>query len=825
MYTHAHLLKLPKEGWTIADETEQLRILQSVMAKQGYQTKPAINLLRQIRYWKEIGLGYYGVRYDTLSTWTDKRAYYLYPFYQKELQRRSALDFGDLLLLTLRLFREEPPVLQWYRKRFKHVLVDEFQDVSPAQYDILKMLSVGPAKTQNALPDNIRPRQVSVSSFQAPSLLLDNGNGDITYGSGQQASENGFLFSSSPYSSTTQAYSCTVPPTEVSTSQHHEEKETYEVHVFCAGDDDQSIYPWRGSQIELMRRFRFEFPDAKLFKFDVSYRMPSSLCRLTQHVIDPLPGRISKSFRSPNTAIDSDEVVYRSLERPPLEIKRMSDLTSELEWIASYIRSRSRNEGANDKLKNIAILGRFQKDLRIVSSYFAKRGVPYYENVDKLKLFTPGTAHFFRLLLEPFENFIFESALDHFVFSNTIDVDSASELVRAIRTVAKSDGLSFLEASRHRTTRESIPSSDHLQILDNFLAAYDMASGLYRQHRKDSSSLQVLINKILWIAYPSPWNPYMGRVIEELTALADENIGLEEFVSSLEGYAGIKSSSRETPLSLMTMHAAKGLEFDEVILPFWVDGNVPIEDSPSERRLAFVSLTRAKEKVIITFSQMALKVYETRRERLEDEPSMYIEELVKNREAIQSIFFEDLRQPRSKSKFAKVQMDNGAVHKAAATCFKKSKIASDFKSGSVTMMKRPNIVAEDLSSKRMQHISQPAHSRTIPTIDISYRGKEKIKQNKTIEKNEKATPVNVLDTSKGEELERVDIERLKSSKTIKKTKVKILLADEIRRRLGKQRASMPVLRKGKEISLALSKCTVEELGDFLLQMIDGKIEY
>ena len=142
---YGHLLNLEK-NLKIADEYEQLNIMKFLLKSGGYKSSNsamATNLLRRIRSWKESGLGYLGVQEDFLKSWTDKRAYELYPVYQRELRSRSALDFGDLLLFTLRLFRENRHVLEIYRDKYYHILVDEFQDISPAQYDILRMLVVG----------------------------------------------------------------------------------------------------------------------------------------------------------------------------------------------------------------------------------------------------------------------------------------------------------------------------------------------------------------------------------------------------------------------------------------------------------------------------------------------------------------------------------------------------------------------------------------------------------------------------------------------------------------------------------------------------------
>ena len=142
---HGHLLNLGND-LNIADEYEQLKIMTSLLRSRGYKSSNAAmatNLLRRIRFWKESGLGYLGIQREILESWTEKRAYEIYPAYQNELRSRSALDFGDLLLFTLRLFRENPQTLEIYRDKYSHILVDEFQDISPAQYDILRILVVG----------------------------------------------------------------------------------------------------------------------------------------------------------------------------------------------------------------------------------------------------------------------------------------------------------------------------------------------------------------------------------------------------------------------------------------------------------------------------------------------------------------------------------------------------------------------------------------------------------------------------------------------------------------------------------------------------------
>ena len=128
----------------IANDEDMTRVILQILERRGLSPSytTASSIQRQIRYWKELGLGYLGVRKSSLTTEVMRRAYELYPEYQNCLKENS-MDLGDVLLNTLKLFRGRSDILDEYRKKYRHVMVDEFQDISPAQYDILRMLVVG----------------------------------------------------------------------------------------------------------------------------------------------------------------------------------------------------------------------------------------------------------------------------------------------------------------------------------------------------------------------------------------------------------------------------------------------------------------------------------------------------------------------------------------------------------------------------------------------------------------------------------------------------------------------------------------------------------
>ena len=257
----------------VADDEDQTRIMLTLLESKGLAggRSRATEILRQIRYWKELGLGYLGLRPNNLWKDAELLAYELYPEYQARLKILSALDFGDLLLHTLRLFRTDARQLESFRSSIKHVLVDEFQDVSPAQYDILRMLVLG--------PNSFGPMTI----HSGDSLAADGGTAELDPGLGMAIDEQSM--------------------TKANHLLLREDKSTFasspvpnRVDLFCAGDDDQSIYAWRGAQVELMRRFRFDFPGAKMLRFGVSYRLPDELCQVTTKLVTPLDRRILKTL-------------------------------------------------------------------------------------------------------------------------------------------------------------------------------------------------------------------------------------------------------------------------------------------------------------------------------------------------------------------------------------------------------------------------------------------------------------------------------------------------------------------------------------------------
>src|SRR5579863_4345115 len=221
---HAEMVQL-KSNFTVLDTDDQVRLLKQLLQAEGIDDKrwPARMLAGLIDGWKNRGLGPAQVPSGEAAVFANGKGGKLYASYQERLKILNAADFGDLLLENIRLFREHPDVLRQYQGRFKFILVDEYQDTNVAQYLWLRLLSQAPSPKAAPLP--VIPG------------LIEGQNPD----SGDQeasARDSGSALAAQP-GMTVQS-----PPR----------------NICCVGDDDQSIYGWRGAEVDNILRFEHDFP-------------------------------------------------------------------------------------------------------------------------------------------------------------------------------------------------------------------------------------------------------------------------------------------------------------------------------------------------------------------------------------------------------------------------------------------------------------------------------------------------------------------------------------------------------------------------------------
>jgi DNA helicase II / ATP-dependent DNA helicase PcrA len=584
-YSSLTSLSTNKNDFILVDDSDQMRIMQNLLQSAGQSSSPieCTRLLRQIRYWKECGYSHVNLRKKDLKTLAERHAYNIYPAYQEKLKSLSAVDFGDLLLLTLRLLRRNPQIVQKYQHQLKHILVDEFQDISPAQYEILRILC-----TSNPIDDkdtkDIQP------STPAPAILAH--------------SDTVRNFVSQLLDSRSQPNQSIVN----------------NINVFCAGDDDQSIYSWRGAQVELMKRFRFDFPKSNVIRFDVSYRLSDSLCKVANTIVSPLQGRIVK------TLMGNEDTMLRST----VEIKCFADEDQEIGWIAKYIQSLSLTRANSHH--SVAILTRSQAQVKVIMDYLLVRKIPFRSRAYGSYMSTSSSRdgspmNLLRLLANPDDDVAFQAALDNDIITGLLSEQDIQQVIMPVlRTVhdrrVRSSTISFLDATRDCILTGKLEGKYNI-ALTRFLRKYDAWRNDLQHYFRLGESAQKIVYDILYSAFHSRWNDELMMTVEQLSKSAAGFDSLSEFFSTvrIEGdyiieptigskgrTVGVITSSSPArdgvTLWIMPMQAAKGLEFDEVILPHWVEGSVPKHANiPEERRLAFVSLTRAREKVLITYAK------------------------------------------------------------------------------------------------------------------------------------------------------------------------------------------------------------------------------
>src|SRR5579863_9532955 len=234
--THAEMVQL-KSNFTVLDVDDQVRLLKQLLQAEGIDDKrwPARMLAGLIDGWKNRGLSPSQVPSGEAAVFANGKGGKLYASYQERLKILNAADFGDLLLENIRLFRERPDVLRNYQNRFRFILVDEYQDTNVAQYLWLRLLAQAPSKASAPLP--------AVAPGHVPAAVIPGRIEDANPESGDEEDsprDSGFAPAGAPRNDDAGLRTTTQSPAK---------------NICCVGDDDQSIYGWRGAEVDNILRF------------------------------------------------------------------------------------------------------------------------------------------------------------------------------------------------------------------------------------------------------------------------------------------------------------------------------------------------------------------------------------------------------------------------------------------------------------------------------------------------------------------------------------------------------------------------------------------
>ncbi|NNE59255.1 MAG: UvrD-helicase domain-containing protein [Hellea sp.] len=530
---HAELVDL-KSSFTILDTDDQIRLLKQVIRAENIDEKrwtPRF-LASLIDGWKNKGLTPDKLNSRQSFKFAEGKGGKLYKIYQDRLKVLNACDFGDLLLHNITIFTKNPDILQRYHKKFRYILVDEYQDTNVCQYLWLR--------------------------------LLAQGTGNL----------------------------CVV------------------------GDDDQSIYGWRGAEVDNILRFEKDFPGAKVVKLERNYRSTAHILGAASGLITANQDRLGKTLW---TDIDGgDLVTVTGVWDAPAEARNISN---EIEnW-----------KSCGRLYNDVAILVRASRQMRAFEERFIALGLPY-RVIGGPRFFERQEirdAHaYLRLIVSETDDLAFERVIN--VPKRGIGQTSVQKLQMAARAMNRSLEHATSELVKTDEIRGKARTSLKAFLLD------------LQRWRADSKSLTPvdLAERILdESGYTQMWRDNkdaksQGRLenLKELIQAISEFETLPAYLEHVSLVLDIESGPQEDEISLMTLHAAKGLEFPLVFLPGWEEGIFPSQKSldenglaglEEERRLAYVGLTRARERAKIYFAANR-QVYGSWQSSI---PSRFIDEL------------------------------------------------------------------------------------------------------------------------------------------------------------------------------------------------------
>ena len=509
---HAELVGL-KPSFTILDTDDQLRLMKQILDAENIDTKrwTPRYFASLVDGWKNRALTPDRIPEEDKWKFADGKAGALYKLYQQRLSVLNACDFGDLLLHAITVLQDNASVLAEYHKKFRYILVDEYQDTNVAQYLWLRLLARG--------------------------------------------SNN----------------------------------------LCCVGDDDQSIYGWRGAEVDNILRFETDFPGAAVIRLERNYRSTGNILAAASGLITANKARLGKTLW---TQDDPGEKV---------QVSGLWDGEAEARFIADAIEAHVRESGRHS---DIAVLVRASWQMRAFEERFIMLGLPY-KVVGGPRFFERAEIRdalaYLRLVRSEADDLAFERVI------NTPKRGIGDTSVQKIAQAARSAQVSMVEAARLMTQTDEIRGKARTG-LSAFLKDLDRWRREAASMRHDELAELVLDDSgytAMWREDKSP--QAAGRLdnLKELVRSMGEFDTLEAFLEHIALVSDADRAEDGDEVSIMTLHAAKGLEFPLVFLPGWEETVFPSQRSmdeggtaalEEERRLAYVGLTRARHRAVITFT-------------------------------------------------------------------------------------------------------------------------------------------------------------------------------------------------------------------------------
>ena len=432
------------------------------------------------------------------------------PTTRRACSQLNACDFGDLLLHMITIFQDAGNgVLADCHRRFRYLLVDEYQDTNVAQYLWLRLMAQG----------------------------------------------------------------------------NH--------NICCVGDDDQSIYGWRGAEIGNILRFEKDFPGAAIVRLEQNYRSTAHILAAASGVISHNQGRLGKTLW---TEAEGGEKV---------RVRALWDGEEEARWVGDEVETLQR---AQVSLNQIAVLVRAGFQTRAFEERFITLGVPYrviggprfYERLE-----IRDALAYFRVVVQPADDLAFERIV------NKPKRGLGDSTIATLHDAARRLGVSLVEATLRLTETDELKPKMRSTLRQLMQDIARWRTGLQTTGHVEMAKIVLDESGYtgMWQADKSAEATGRLENLKELTNAMAEFPTMEGFLEHVSLVMELQDNSDAEMVSLMTLHGAKGLEFGHVFLPGWEEGVFPnqraidetgIAGLEEERRLAYVGLTRARQRAYVS---------------------------------------------------------------------------------------------------------------------------------------------------------------------------------------------------------------------------------
>jgi DNA helicase-2/ATP-dependent DNA helicase PcrA len=502
-----------KSDFTIIDSDDQLRLIKQILADLEIDTKsyPPKGYLYQIERFKDKAIRAQTLSKDSYNSHALPSITKVYLNYQNKLKSLNVVDFGDLLLYNLEIFKQSAETLQYYQNKFHYILVDEYQDTNATQYQWLINLA---GKEQN---------------------------------------------------------------------------------ICAVGDDDQSIYSWRGAEISNILKFEKDFKNTKIIRLEQNYRSTSNILRCATHLIK-------------NNSQRHDKTLWSESENgEKIKLWTFVDDRSEASQIAHIIDALQ----SKIKLTDIAILVRAGYQTRSFEEAFIANSLPY-RIIGGLRFFERREIKDIIAYLRVIYNEDDDLALQRIINLPKRGVGNAT--IKKL-LVEASNANSSLFTGIKRAIELKIIKGKVKENLENFIKKI-----IEWREFSSQNKLEELVKNIL------NESGYLAMWKNEITPDATSRVeNLKEFTSSVEKFQNLgeflehvslvsnnesDNSLQKDMINIMTVHGAKGLEFDTIFIPGLEEGVFPSSRSieerdglEEERRLFYVAITRAKRELNLSYTQ------------------------------------------------------------------------------------------------------------------------------------------------------------------------------------------------------------------------------